>query len=133
MILVDSNIIMDVFGRDPVWEEWSARQIEFWGSRERFAINPLIYAELAIGYKKAEDLDEDLRESGFQKIELPYAAGFLAGKVFLKYRRRGGVKRAPLPDFYIGAHAQVANFQLLTRDAARYRAYFPKLKLIAPK
>lgn len=133
MILVDSNVIVDIFGRDPVWEEWSARQIDFWGSREMLAVNPLIYAELAIGYKKIEDLDADLSEAGFQKLELPYAAAFLAGKIFLKYRRRGGIKRAPLPDFYIGAHAQVANFSLLTRDVARYRTYFPKMKLIAPK
>lgn len=133
MILVDSNIILDVTGQDPTWMEWSAKQIADWGSREPLAINCLIYAEISIDYARADDLDLDLGEWGFVKLELPYEAGFIAGKAFLQYRQRGGARLSPLPDFYIGAHALVAGMRLLTRDASRYRTYFPKLKLIAPK
>jgi hypothetical protein len=133
MVLVDSNVIMDVTGHDPTWESWSAKQLEHWGSREQLAVNPLIYAELSIDYDSPQDLDLDLSEWGFAKLDLPYEAAFIAGRAFLSYRRSGGTKHAPLPDFYIGAHAQVAGLRLLTRDAARNRTYFPRLRLIAPE
>ncbi len=132
MILVDSNVVLDVTELESEWMEWSSRQIAVWGSRETLAINCLIYAEISIDYASASDLDLDLSEWGLVKLALPYQAGFLAGQAFLEYRKRGGARRSPLPDFYIGAHAQFAGLRLLTRDAVRYRTYFPKLKLIAP-
>lgn len=132
MVLVDSNVILDVTGPDPKWMDWSAKQVATWGSRESLCINCLIYAELSIDYASAADLDTDLADWGFVKLELPYAAGFLAGQAFLQYRRRGGERESPLPDFYIGAHALTAGMRLLTRDASRYRTYFPRLKLITP-
>jgi predicted nucleic acid-binding protein len=96
------------------------------------AINPIIYAELAPAYRTASELERALRGWTPQRLALPYEAGFLAGQTFVMYRRGGGQRRSPLPDFYIGAHAQTAGLTLLTRDATRYRTYFPKLKLIAP-
>jgi predicted nucleic acid-binding protein len=133
MILVDSSVIMDVFGHDPEWEDWSAEHIEYWGNREQLAVNPLVYAELSVGFDSAEELDDDLTQSGFVKLELPYDAAYLAGRTYLIYRRRGGQRRSPLADFYIGAHAQTAGIRLLTRDVSRYRTYFPRLRLIAPE
>jgi predicted nucleic acid-binding protein len=132
MILVDSNVILDITGQDTEWRDWSENQVAAWGSRESLAVNCLIYAELSIDYAKISDLDEDLTDWGMVKLDLPYEAAFLAGRAFVEYRKRGGNRRSPLPDFYIGAHAQVSGLRLLTRDAARYRTYFPKLKLIAP-
>ncbi len=96
------------------------------------AINPIIYAEVSIGFERIEALEEALPTSTFHRLALPWEAAFLAGKCFLAYRRRGGVRSSPLPDFYIGAHASVLGMTLLTRDATRYRTYFPKLQLIAP-
>ena len=95
-------------------------------------LNPTVYAEVSIGFDRIEELDEALPEGAFTREPLPYPAGFLAGKAFLAYRRRGGTKRAPLPDFYVGAHAIVAGYRLLTRDARRYRTYFPRLEVLAP-
>ena len=95
-------------------------------------INPLIYAEVSVGYKTIEELDDLLPASDYEREPLPYPAGFAAGKAFLRYRRGGGGKRSPMPDFYIGAHAAVAGYELLTRDAARYRTYFPTIAIIAP-
>jgi hypothetical protein len=95
-------------------------------------INPIIYAEISIGFTQREELDATLPQSFFQREPLPYEAAFLAGKAFLAYRQRGGERRSPLPDFYIGAHAMVARHTLLTRDATRYRTYFPEMTLIAP-
>lgn len=98
----------------------------------QLAINPIIYAEVSIGFDKIEELDDALPPEMFLRTDLPYEAGFLAGKAFAAYRRRGGVKATPTPDFYIGAHAAVSGFRLLTHDAKRYRTYFPTLTLIAP-
>ncbi|MFC9892547.1 type II toxin-antitoxin system VapC family toxin [Nocardia sp. NPDC127579] len=95
-------------------------------------INPIIYAEVAGGFDSIEELNEALPESELERVELPYASGFVASKAFVAYRRRGGEKRSPLPDFYIGAHAAVSGYRLLTRDPARFRTYFPNLELIAP-
>lgn len=131
-VLVDSNVILDVATDDPVWAAWSSDALAEASATAVLVINSLIYAEVSIGYERIEDLERALPPALFRRDALPYEAAFLAGKCFALYRRRGGVRRAPLPDFYIGAHAAVAGFRLLTRDATRYRSYFPRLALIAP-
>ena len=132
MILVDSNVLLDIATIDPVWYEWSAQALESAADSAPLAINALIYAEVAIAFGRIEDMEDAVPADVFRRESLPYEAAFLAGRAFLTYRRRGGARAAPLPDFYIGAHAAVAGFQLLTRDAARYRTYFPSVELIAP-
>ncbi len=131
-VLVDSNVLLDVATEDPEWGEWSARALQAAADEAPLVINPLIYAEVSMGYDTVEGLEEALPASVFRRAALPYEAAFLAGKSFLDYRRRGGRKRSPLPDFYIGAHAAISGFRLLTRDVARYRTYFPTVKLMAP-
>jgi len=132
LILVDSNVIIDVFEGDAVWGPWSEAALTEAANRDDLAINPVIYAEIAAGFATMAELDDDLDRRVFRRLELPYEAGYVAGRAFLEYRRRGGVRGSPLPDFYIGAHAAVSGFELLTRDALRYRSYFPKLRLITP-
>lgn len=132
MILVDSNVLLDVFTEDSAWAAWSTRQLSECADADSLAINPIIFAEVSIRFDRIEDLDEALPESHFRRLPLPWEAGFLAGKCFLRYRRRGGSRRSPLPDFYVGAHAAVSQLRLLTRDPARYREYFPTVALIAP-
>ena len=129
---MDSNVLLDVATNDPVWGDWSAEALERTADEAILVINPLVYAEVSIGFDAIEDLEAALPMDLYRREEIPYEAGFLAGKCFLRYRRAGGLKRSPLPDFYIGAHAAVAGYRLLTRDAARYRTYFPSLALIAP-
>ena len=131
-VLVDSNVLLDVMIEDPRWLAWSAEAIERAADRFRLVINPVVYAEVSIRYSRIEDLEAALSRTMFDREAIPYEAAFLAGKSFLAYRRSGGAKRSPLPDFFIGAHAAVAGYQLLTRDAARYRTYFPRLPLITP-
>ena len=131
-ILVDSNVLLDIMTEDARWFSWSAETIEQAADRYRLVINPIIYAEVSIRYSRIEDLEAALPKAMFQREALPYEAAFLAGKSFVSYRRRGGSKPLPLPDFFIGAHAAVARYRLMTRDSARYRTYFPKLPLIAP-
>jgi predicted nucleic acid-binding protein len=130
--LVDSCVLLDVITGDKQWADWSAGQIAAAMDAGRVVINPLIYAEVSVGYETIEELEELLPASEYEREPLPYAAGFAAGKAFLRYRRRGGEKRSPMPDFYIGAHAAVAGYQLLTRDGACYRTYFPTLPILAP-
>lgn len=130
--LVDSNVLLDVLTEDPEWLEWSAGALERQAERSVLVINPLIYAEVSIRFRRIEDLDDALPSSAFRRDPLPWQAGFLAGKCFVKYRRVGGVRRSPLPDFYIGAHAAISNMSLLTRDGSRYRSYFPTLGVISP-
>jgi predicted nucleic acid-binding protein len=130
--MVDSNVLLDLATEDPLWYAWSAEAVESAADRFRLVINAIIYAEVAAGYSRMEDLDARLPKSTFEREPIPYEAAFLAGQSFLIYRRRGGARRSPLPDFFIGAHAAVAGYQLLTRDTARYRMYFPKLPLITP-
>lgn len=132
-ILVDANVILDVVGGDPVWGDWSSAAIADAADEALLAINPLIYAELSVGFASIEALEQAVPAADFVRENLPYTAAFLAGKAFLAYRRRGGERRSPMPDFYIGAHAAVAGYRLLTRDAARYRTYFPTVPLIAPE
>jgi len=131
-VLIDANVLLDVMTEDARWFGWSAEAVARAADRHRLVINPIIYAEVSIRYSRIEELDAALPKAMFDREAIPYDAAFLAGKSFLAYRRRGGPKRSPLPDFFIGAHAAVAGYLLMTRDAARYRTYFPKLSLIAP-
>lgn len=131
-ILVDSNVLLDVVTADPRWGAWSAETLARVADEEILVINALVYAEVSIGFEAVEALEAALPLDLYRREDLPYEAAFLAGKVFLQYRQAGGVRRSPLPDFYIGAHAAVGGYQLLTRDASRYRSYFPRLHLIAP-
>ncbi len=132
-ILVDSNIILDVFLDDPNWAEWSESKLEKFSSITKLFINPVIYSEVSIGFKRIEELESALTRSGFQMLEIPKEALFLAGKAFLKYRKNRGTKRSPLPDFYIGAQAAIFDMDLITRDVTRYRTYFPTVRLISPE
>ena len=130
--LVDSNVILDIFTEDEEWGDWSADRLSEAAGAGMLVINPIIYAEVSIRFDRIEDLDEALPDQYYRRLALPFEAAFLAGQCFMKYRRRGGDRRSPLPDFYIGAHAAIAGFTLLTRDAKRYRAYFPSLRIVAP-
>ena len=130
--LVDSNVLLDIFTEDEAWYQWSAGAMERCAEADVLVINPIIYVEVSIGFTQIEELDEALAPSTFRREALPWEAGFLAGKCYVEYRRRGGTRRSPLPDFYIGAHAAVAGLRLLTRDASRYRTYFPTIELVAP-
>jgi predicted nucleic acid-binding protein len=130
MILVDSNVIIDVLSEDTVWSGWSEAALIDAANSDEIAINPIIYAEIAAGFATIAVLDRNLDE--FRRLALPYEAGFVAGRAFVEYRRRGGARTSPLPDFYIGAHAAVAGLKLLTRDAKRYASYFAGVRLIAP-
>jgi len=132
MILVDSNVIIDILTKDPVWRSWSEAALGEAADRDEVAINPIIYAEIASGFGTMAELDLQLGSDMFRRLPLPYEAGFVAGRAFVEYRRRGGLRTSPLPDFYIGAHAAVSGLSLLTRDARRYAGYFPKVRLIAP-
>lgn len=131
-VLVDSNVLLDVLTEDRRWFEWSSKALSRCADEAALVLNPIVYAEVSIGFDRVEDLEAALPAEVFVRSPLPWEAAFLAGKCFLAYRRRGGQKRAPLPDFYIGAHAAVAGLALLTRDPRRYRTYFPKLPIIAP-
>ncbi|MCC6617658.1 MAG: type II toxin-antitoxin system VapC family toxin [Chloroflexi bacterium] len=132
-VLVDSNVLLDVATDDPKWGAWSSATLARTADEAVLVINALVYAEVSIGFAAIEALEDALPAELFRREDLPYEAAFLAGKAFLSYRRRGGTKRSPLPDFFIGAHAAVSGYRLLTRDATRYRTYFPKLRLIAPE
>ncbi|MDN5923563.1 MAG: type II toxin-antitoxin system VapC family toxin [Xanthomonadales bacterium] len=131
-VLVDTNILLDILTEDNAWFDWSARALERSAAQAQLCINATIYAEVSMGFDRIEDLDAALPVSDFTRLSLPWEAAFLAGKAFLRYRRAGGVRRSPLPDFYIGAHAAIARVPLLTRDARRYRSYYPTLQLICP-
>jgi len=130
--LVDSNVILDVLTEDAKWGDWSAAMLAQAARTGPLAINPIIYAEVSVRFDRIEDLDEALPESYYRRLPLPFEAAFLTGQCFLKYRKRGGARLTPMPDFYIGAHAAIAGLTLLTRDAKRYRAYFPTLRITAP-
>lgn len=132
-VLVDSNVLLDIFTEDERWFTWSSETLSLYAENNILVINPIIYAEVSIGFDRIEDLEEAMPPQYFLREALPWDAAFLAGKCFRNYRKRGGEKKSPLPDFYIGSHAAIRNMILMTRDAARYRTYFPKLKLIAPQ
>ncbi|MCK4487344.1 MAG: type II toxin-antitoxin system VapC family toxin [Desulfobacterales bacterium] len=132
-ILVDSNVILDIVTEDRKWFQWSSETLAFYADTKMLVINPIIYAEVSVGFDRIEDVEEVLPLTHFRRAQLPWEAAFLAGKCFLKYRKKGGKKRSPLPDFFIGAHAAVMGLTLMTRDASRYRTYFPKLRIISPE
>jgi len=131
-ILVDSNVILDIVTEDKTWFQWSSETLARYAENHILIINPMIYAEVSMGFDRIEDVEIVLSPTFFRREPLPWEAAFLAGKCFLAYRRRGGKRSFTLPDFFIGAHAAIAGIPLLTRDTSRYRTYFPKLKLIAP-
>jgi len=130
-VLIDSNVI-DVFLNDLKWADWSESKLEEYSDYTSLYINSIIYSEISIGFELIEDLESAITKAGFQLLEIPKEALFLAGKAYIKYKRRKGVKRTPLPDFFIGAQAAVLDLPLLTRDVSRYQAYFPTVELIAP-
>ena len=130
MVLVDAKVLVDALADDPAWREWSETRLLEIAATEELAINPIIYAEVSAAYHSAATVERALYGLGLVRLPLPYEAGFIAAQAFVTYRRGAGAKRSPLPDFYIGAHAQTANLRLLTRDATRYRTYFPKVRLI---
>lgn len=125
-------MILDVLTDDPTWAAWSADALAEARDAGELAINPIVYAEVSAAFERIEDVEDAIPAADFLRLELPYPAGFLAGRAFLAYRRRGGARRSPLPDFYIGAHAAIGGHTLLTRDAARYRTYFPGLAVTSP-
>ena len=130
--MIDSNVILDVVSRNQEWFEWSSNTIQTLSQNDIFVINSIIYSEVSIGYADIKEVEDLFMPSYFVREPLPWEACFLAGKCFLNYRKKGGTKTSPLPDFFIGSHALVRGYVLLTRDSARYRTYFPKLQLIAP-
>jgi predicted nucleic acid-binding protein len=132
MIFVDTNVLVDVATNNPTWFGWSRQQLEAAALRDQLMINAVVYAELSIAYAQPEEVDAVLAGVRVQVAEIPRPALFLAGKIFRDYRRRGGTRTGVLPDFFIGAHAAVLGAPLITRDAGRYRTYFPSVELIAP-
>lgn len=133
MLLVDTNVLLDVATNDPLWADWSQRQLDAQSLHRRLVINPVVYAELSVGFARIEELERMLETVAIRLEPMPRAALFLAGKAFRQYRSRGGVKTGVLPDFFVGAHAANAGLPLLTRDVGRYRGYFPTVTLIAPE
>jgi predicted nucleic acid-binding protein len=131
-VMVDSNVFLDIATNDPEWSGWSGGALAECAEHTTLLVNPIIYAEVSVGYASIEALDAALPGGVFEREALPWEAGFLAGKCFLAYRRRGGARSAPLPEFYIGAHAAIERLALLTRDAGRYQIYFPKLTVLSP-
>jgi predicted nucleic acid-binding protein len=132
-VLVDSNVLLDIMTEDVQWFAWSSATIAEAADHSRLIINPIVYAEISVRFSSIEAVNAAIPTTLFDREPIPYEAAFLAGKAFSIYRKRGGKNRSTLPDFFIGAHASVAGYSLLTRDAARYRTYFPRLALIAPK
>ena len=132
-VLVDSNVILNLVLDDPRWADWSSRTLNSYAQGADLCINPVIYSEVSIGFQSIEELEEVILMGGFRILEIPKEALFLAGKIFLRYRKNKGTKRSPLPDFYIGAHAAVFKMDLMTRDTSKYRTYFPTLNIIHPE
>ena len=132
-MLIDSNVLLDIMTEDPKWLSWSALALENVADTARLVINPIIYAEVSVRYSQVEDLEAALPVGLIEREAIPYEAAFLAAKAFREYRRHGGTKRSPLLDFFLGAHAAVAGYRLLTRDMARYRTYFPTVSMICPE
>jgi predicted nucleic acid-binding protein len=132
MTLVDSNVLLDIIQDDPAWAEWSSEQLAAAFDRGPVVINPVIFAEVALAFDTHEELEKYFRPTEYVRRELPWKAATLVAKAFLRYRRSGGTKNTPLPDFYIGAQAQFEKLALLTRDPRRYRTYFPDVRLIVP-
>ena len=132
MILVDTNVLMDVFAADPKWADWSIARLDEWSRRGPLFVNPVIYAELGAGFASVEALDALIEEAALTFEEMPRDALFLAAKAHVLYRQRGGTRHGVRADFFVGAHAAVRRWPILTRDAARYRGYFPTVELVTP-
>jgi predicted nucleic acid-binding protein len=130
--LVDTNVLLALLTNDPIWADWSVRQLDKLSLQKKLIVKPVVYAELSVGFDRTEEVDAALAQVGIELIEIPRAALFLAGKAFAKYRARRDTRTGLLPDFFIGAHAVVEGTALLTRDNQRYRSYFPTLTLITP-
>ena len=132
-LLVDSNVILDIFLDDPKWADWSVGALANASYNSTLYINQIVYTEVSIGFDKIEELELALHQGGFQMLEIPKEALFLAGKAYLNYKRSKGTKKSPLPDFYIGAQAAVFGMDLITRDKGRYKTYFPTVRIICPE
>jgi predicted nucleic acid-binding protein len=131
-VLIDSSVLLDILTEDPRWFDWSSEALERCAEDSVLVVNPIVYAEVSIRFETVEELETALPNSTFERRDIPWEAAFLAGKCFVRYRRAGGLKTTPLPDFFIGAHAAVEKLRLLTRDTGRYGTYFPTVRLIAP-
>jgi predicted nucleic acid-binding protein len=131
-LLVDTCVLLDILTDNPTWAEWSAGTVAAARDEGELVINPIIYAEVSAGFERIEEVDAALPAADFRREPLPYQAGFLAARAFVDYRRRGGARSSPLPDFYIGAHAAVSRYRVITRDTARFRTYFPRVELLTP-
>lgn len=131
-VLIDSCVLLDLFTDDLNWAEWSENILEQYSQTNTLYINSIVYTEVSIGFKKIEEIEEAIGELNIKVLEIPREALFLAGKVFLKYKKNKGIKMSPLPDFFIGAHVTVSKFDLITRDINRYKTYFPQVRLIHP-
>ena len=132
MILVDTNVLLDVLQEDPRWAAWSQDRLDAAGATDTLAINPIIYSELSMAFARIEELEAVIADAALTVEAIPREALFLAGKAFLRYRRSRGTKSSVLPDFYIGAHAAVMQWPILTRDVSRYQTYYPTVPLITP-
>jgi predicted nucleic acid-binding protein len=132
LILVDTNVLLDIATNDPNWADWSIEQLDAAAVRGLVVINAVVYSEFSVGYDRIEEVERLLKDVDIGWADVPREALFLAGKAFQQYRRQGGSRTGVLPDFFIGAHAAVSGMTLLTRDPARYRSYFPKVGLISP-
>lgn len=131
-VFIDSNILLDVLTEDPKWFDWSSAALAAAADRNRLVINAVVYAEVSVRFSRIEDLEAALPAQLIEREAIPFEAAFLAGKCFQTYRRRGGARTSPLPDFFIGAHAAVAGYDLMTRDVGRYKTYFPRLTILYP-
>jgi len=131
-VLVDSCVLLDLFTNDDNWAGWSENILEKYSQTNSLYINSIVYTEISIGFNQVEEVEQAIAELGIKVLEMPREALFLTGKAFLKYRKNKGTKVSPLPDFFIGAHASVSNFELITRDSDKYKTYFPQVKLTHP-
>lgn len=131
-VFIDSCILLDLFTDDPNWVNWSEKILDQYSQTNTLYINSIVYTEVSIGFNKIEELEKAIEQIGIRVLEIPREALFLAGKAFLKYRKNNGTKNSPLPDFFIGAHAAVSSFALITRDITKFKTYFPQVKLIHP-
>ncbi len=131
-VLVDSCVLLDLFTNDPVWADWSENILGQYGQTNTLFINSIIYTEVSIGFNRIEEVEAALEQIGIKVLEIPREALFLAGKIFLNYRKTSAARHSTLPDFYIGAHAMVSDFNVIIRDISRYKSYYPDLNLIAP-
>ena len=132
-VLIDSCVLLDLFTDDPNWAEWSENILEQYSQTNTLYINSMVYTEISIGFEKVEEIEKAIVELDIKVLEIPREALFLTGKIFLRYRKNKGTKTSPLPNFFIGAHAAVSKFDLITRDTSKYKTYFPQVRLIHPE